>query len=123
MDGTTQVSDAIAQILTRLEEAWFGPKSEDWSELQRFLCAWAGSMTFFGVVILVELKTWAVDLSTDETLRNAFISAATIMLVVAAGWFAWLVSRRNTQFGATRLYLSGLLLPGLVWIFVENALF
>ena len=106
-----------------MEEAWFGPRSEDWSDLQRFLCAWTGSMTFFGTIILIELKTWAVDFVADETLRQVFIATAAIALVLAAGWFAWLVSWRNKQFGATRLYLGGLFLPGLVWVFVESALF
>ena len=69
MDSANGVSHAFAELVTRIEKGWFGPRNEDWSDLQRILCAWMGSMTFFGTVILVELKTWAVDFVSDEDLR------------------------------------------------------
>ena len=113
------IRNAFADIIRRLANQWFGPAAHDWSFTKRFLCAGAGSATFFLALIFIQILRENLKLLIDPFYLPTILSAYLILFVLSA-WFAWLVSWRDVQYGPIRLYLSGFLLPYFVWWLVDK---
>ena len=112
--------DAFADVIRRLANLWFGPAAYDWSFTKRFLCAGAGSATFFLAWLFIQVPRETLKLLIDPFYLPTVLSASFILVVVPCAWFAWLVSWRDMQYGPIRLYLSGFLLPYFVWWLVDK---
>jgi hypothetical protein len=108
---------AVARIVSRMANQWFGPKAFGWGIGRRLGVALAGSGTFFGVFfayVILDPKSkyeWVRIISSGE---DVLPLVPLFVLLAIAGWFAWLVSWKNQSHGPIRLYFGGLLLPYLV---------
>ena len=113
--------DALADLVRRLSDHWFGPAA-CWGFTKRFLCAGAGSVSLFLMVILdfiLQDTGQLTDIRSPIFLLVIALVALTIFLIPCA-WFAWLVSWENMHYGPIRLYLSGFTLPYLLFWLVSK---
>ena len=113
----------LVRILRRIEEVWFDKSAKGWSDKQRFACAWVGAFTFGGTFYVMEVVDKLSEFDADSALRWILPLPAAAFLLVAPAWFAWMVSSRDLGHGPVRLYLSGLVLPALVWVFIKSLFF
>ena len=102
-----------ADILHRLLDHWFGPTAHGWRWYKRSAFTLAGSATFF--------LMWSVHIvgstgvaSVPELRATAFLFFI-VVGVLGSIWFAGITAWKDLSYGPVRLYLSGFLLPYLVW--------
>ena len=117
------LQDAVASIVDRMANQWFGPKAFEWEWRKRLGVALAGSGTFFGVlytfvVLDPDSKYEWIRLSSSG--EDVIPGVIYLGLAVMTFFFAWLVSWKNHSQGPIRLYLGGFLLPYLVWVLISN---
>ena len=108
------LGNAFADIIRSLTKQWFGAPAPDLNFTKRFLCAGAGSVTFFLVGFYNSLLPETLQLIIDPLYILSNIVAYFLFTMISM-WFAWLVSWQDMQYGPIRLYLSGFLLPYFVW--------
>lgn len=113
------IRDAFADVIRRLANQWFGPAVHGWSPLERFLCALAGSFTFFLAWSFFSIPRNIQRLLIDPLYLSTAVPFLTILFIYCV-LFAWLVSARDMQYGPIRLYLSGFLLPYFVWWLIDK---
>jgi hypothetical protein len=109
MDQIRTKPASIDTLVERLTDAWFNDNFRDWLPKHRFACAFAGSATFVATFVVNIALTLPATIIADDAIRLS-VFLAIVFFFIASGWFALLVSWRNTRSGPTRLYLSGLLL-------------
>ena len=104
-------------FLRRLANQWFGPAAPRWGKVRQFLVALTGSGTFFAMlavfVLLEDLVWFKTILVEPELFAPAYILVPSI--IALSGFFAWITSWGRQKPGPVRLYLSGFLLPYLIW--------
>ncbi len=107
---------SFADVLLRIIDHWFGPKADKWHWFRRFVFAFSGSATFF--------LTWFVYIdivggfsSTPDKYPERILIV--IISVLFALWFAGITAWKDLSYGPIRLYLSGFLLPYLVWTLIQ----
>lgn len=113
------ISEAVAKILDGILETYFRPYNPDKEQPSlsgwiRFLYAWIGSASLF-VFALFDV--------TREMIRHGNYGEAIPYLVfylTASMFYGLLVKLANTNHGPIRLYLSGLLLSGFVFLVLKN---
>ena len=112
-------STGVNRLIDELVNAWFNESSgKSLSERQRFGFAFVGSGMFFLVFVPVNFagsltNNAALSILSDKGLGISQIIAYAFLAVFAI-FIAFIVSWRNTRSGATRLFLSGVLLPTFV---------
>lgn len=103
----------VAKVFNRVLDHWFGPTACEWHWSRRFAFTLAGSITFF--------LAWSVHIygvtgvASVPDLRIAATLFLVVSTAVGATWFAGLTAWKDLSYGPVRLYLSGFLLPYLVW--------
>ena len=105
-----------SEILRRLIDHWFGPRAYGWGVYRRLVFALAGGATFFLAWSVHIVGSTGVALVPD--LFAATLLIMTVVGVLGAVWFAGLTAWKDLNYGPVRLYLSGFLLPYLVWSLV-----
>ena len=90
--------------------------------LLRFFYAFIGAVTFFAAFYAYHLLPLARSLLLDPILKAIAPVIVAIGLILASLWFAWIVAFADNQHGPIRLYLSGFVLPLLVWTIIDIAL-
>ena len=105
----------IFDLAHRFVDHWFAPRARGWTWRKRFLFTLAGSITFFlfwtGYVVgsTAGLHSFEFNLVTVTFLG---------LSVVGSPWFAGITAWKDQSYGPVRLFLSGFLLPYLVWTLV-----
>ena len=106
-----------ADFLRRLTDQWFGPVAPDWGKAKQLLVALIGSGTFFvmlALFVLIKDPIWfKAILVESELFAPAYFSV--LIIIALPGFFAWITSWGRQKPGPVRLYLSGFLLPYLIW--------
>ena len=117
----TAINQEIGAWIREFRIQWMSPLKPSWDALlPRFLCALAGALTVFGTLYVNALLDRGYFLSDLATvLVSVFLF---VVYLIAATWFAWLVSFRDFGYGPTRLYLSGVTLPGAVLLVLVNVI-
>lgn len=105
--------NVFVDVFMSLMKQWFGPVP-DLNSINRFLCAVAGSVTFFIGFTLIALVEH-LRLIIDSKFISLFLPLIVSFIILSA-LFARLVSWIDMGFGPIRLYMSGFLLPYIVWL-------
>ena len=108
--GTT-----LGHLAHRIIDHWFAPRAKGWHWFKRGSFTFAGGMTFF--------VFWsAYIVGATEGLKSPDIESVSWSFlgisVVGSLWFAGLTAWKDLSYGPARLFLSGFLLPYLVWTLV-----
>lgn len=113
------VNEEIAEWIKMLRNQWLVPVNQGWGFGRRFLCALAGSLSVFMLVVFFRLAGY-LDIAIADPLIYPQIGLALLISVPVASWFAWLVSWKDFGYGPARLYLSGIVLPTVAWLIVSR---
>ena len=109
----------LSNLIQQRANQWFGSTAEGWSRSKRFAYAFVGSLTFF-LAWLIAIATPDVKKLILDPLYQTTILSTHLYFVVLCAWFAWLVCWKDLKYGPVRLYLSGFLLPYIVWLLIER---
>ena len=111
---------AFIDLVRRVTSHWFGSDPHGWGPAKRFATAFVGSLSFFIVWLFAAISPDIRRLILDLQYQTAVLLSQVYVLLIV-GWFAWLVSCRDQQYGPARLYLAGFLLPYFIWGLVDIA--
>lgn len=113
----------FSEMMRRLMDHWTGPAARDWGFWRRFCFASGGSLTF--------LLSWAVLMTIndgveimgkiwDDPLAGNWLLVIALVILIFTSVFGYFVSWKDRQYGPSWLYLSGFLLPYIVWFLLSE---
>ena len=112
-------STGLDRFIDEITDTWFPDKSDD---LKCRTCfALAGSATFVLAFFAYEWPKTSSDRKVDEKLLDPELFYPLLLAPVAL-WFAFLSAYRSTKPSPSKLYLSGFLLPALVWAIINKVI-
>ena len=102
---------------------WTGPAARDWGFWRRFCFASGGSLTF--LLFWAGLMTIKADIEfvskiRDDQLAVITLSVIVLVILIFTPVFGYFVSWKDRQHGPSWLYLSGFLLPYIVWFLLSE---
>ena len=112
MAGGDDTTKSIGDVLDAWSKAWNEPLDAPLPKERRRLFAFSGSLPW--VVYNITPDEWQSYLQSLETGIAACVLAGGILVQLGvACWFARLIGYQDRKCSPTRLFLEGLLLPGL----------
>ena len=105
----------ISGLAHRIVDHWFSPRARGWTWSRRFFFTLSGSITFF--LFWTAYVVGSTE-GFDSLEWNLVIATFLGVSVVGSPWFAGITAWKDLNYGPVRLFLSGFLLPYLVWTLV-----
>lgn len=115
------INKEIAEIIRVLRKQWLASDNRPRKRYYRFGYAFLGSFSFFLIIIVdhfgIDIKVISFD---PEFIPVGILTTAVV--IIPSILFAWLVSWRDSGYGAVRLFLSGLTLPTLTYGIISRVI-
>ena len=112
----------LVRMLERFDNVWADEALKGRSPRKRFGYAFAGALTFSFMFFVLVIGDEIPSALVDETMGWVLLTTVSLGTFVVSVWFGWLVSSRDMGYGPTRLYLSGMILPMVVWLLLKKSL-
>lgn len=109
------LADALIELSEAVSRSWNRPLRAPLKRSWRFTYAFAGS---FPWIFYNFDRDW---IGTSEAIGLGFTILSLIAQMVVAGWFAWLISFQKRPCSPSRLFLEGLLFPGIAAALISGS--
>lgn len=101
---------SLAELFYTWSQAWSKPLKKELDWKLQFGYAFAGSLTW--VVLNIGPEWLSYLRSFNTTVSLGLLGLAFVFQALLAAWFAWLISYQVRACSPSRLFLEGLLFPG-----------
>lgn len=107
-------SEEIAEWFRLLREHWFQDSQHTWNKRQQFFFTFLGSLSFFVMMPVFTLTTGNVAFQTYIFSEGIVLLTMCLIVILASGFYGFMLAWVPRKTGPARLYLSGIALPSIV---------
>jgi hypothetical protein len=116
-------ADALVELFSSFANSWIRPLKEPLPKKRRRLFAFTGSLPWFFFNLKLDWFSEIEVFSGSGIGVSALISITVVTQIVLAAWFAFLIGYQERRCSPTRLFLEGLIFPGIAASLISGSVF